>query len=153
MAENLTKTASKATPTILALWAMLWPHTVYSQSLPDPTRPPFGLETSGLIATVPTTQAKGLQSVIMSTTYCAAIFDGLTIQLGEKYGAEVLLEITELGVFLHGSQGRRFVSLFPGVGKQATSTPSLDKQTPVCKINQHSSAKKPAYEPGTKEKK
>jgi hypothetical protein len=153
MAADLTKMSSKAMPAILALLAVIWPQLASSQALPDPTRPPLGLDTSGLTAAVPTTPPKGLQSVILSDAYCAAIFDGSTIKLGEKYGTEMLLEITELGVFLQGIRGRRFVPLFPGVGKQATRTPSLEKQTPVCKISQHSTANNPAYEPGTKEKK
>jgi hypothetical protein len=125
----------------------------WSQVLSDPTRPPPGIgdptQSQGMLSYP---QEKGLQSVIISPEHCAAIIDGKTIELGAKYGAEILLEISERGVVLLGVQGRRALTLFPAVGMKIT-TAQPGQQAIKCMAGQNKKAKSPAKPAGQKESK
>jgi len=113
---------------------------VCGQVLSDPTRPPPGIgdptQSPGMMAYP---QERGLQSVIISPEHCAAIIDGKTIELGAKYGAEVLVEISEQGVVLQGGQGQHVLTLFPAVGMKITTAPS-GKQAIKCRAGQNRQA-------------
>ncbi len=101
----------------------------WGEVLQDPTRPPFearegaAREGAGSVVTrTSTATKKGLLSVIISPHHCAAIIDGKTIRLGEKYGNATLIEISAQGVVLQGSGGRRSMELFPKVEMKVTAS-------------------------------
>lgn len=107
---------------ILLLLGVL-PVAGWAQVLPDPTRPPMeiGDGSGGTSVHVAPATPKGLLSVIISPSRCAAIIDGKTIALGEKYGDATIVEITARGVVLQGAHGRRSMELFPGVALKVTA--------------------------------
>ena len=128
-----------------------------AESLPDPTRPPPGIgvdgaaPATGLIPAYP--KVRGLQSVILSPTNCAAIIDGKTIEMGAMYGKERLVDVTERGIVLQGESGRRTLTLFPAVGIRQVEAGSTDARANKCHIQQKRQAKNPAKQAGLKEKK
>ncbi len=90
-----------------------------AELLPDPTRPSIDLNSSGAggaSEVVPTEEVShGLQSIIISTQYRAAIINGETVSLGGKFGDSRLVEVRESSVVLQNAQGRRVLELFPKV--------------------------------------
>jgi hypothetical protein len=90
-----------------------------AELLPDPTRPSIDLNSSGAggaSEVVPTEDiSHGLQSIIISTQYRAAIINGETVSLGGKSGDSKLVEVRESSVVLQNAQGRRVLELFPKV--------------------------------------
>jgi hypothetical protein len=90
-----------------------------AETLPDPTRPSIDLNSSGVESAteaVPEEAAtRGLQSIIISPLYRAAIINGETVVLGGKSGDSRLVEVRENSVVLQNAQGRRVVELFPKV--------------------------------------
>ena len=60
-------------------------------------------------------RSSGLQSTIISESRRAAIIDGKTVELGEKYGNARLTEVNEGSVVLRTAQTRRVLTLFPDV--------------------------------------
>jgi hypothetical protein len=130
--------------------------TVNAETLPDPTRPPIEVGEVGGVSHANNTNSrstpKGLLSVIMSPDRCAAIIDGKTYQLGDKYGAATLVEITRQGIVLYSTRGMRNMGLFPGVGVKIVA-PSTTAQSVVCKIENYKTEKKLAPRSGLKEKK
>ena len=120
MADGLMRNFFRTMPT---LTMVLFSVAATAEELPDPTRPPTSITApavapaSGVAAIQPT----GLQSIIISKTYRAAIIDGETVELGGKYGDAKLIEVNEGSIMLHGAQGRQVMTLFPDVkitGKQ-----------------------------------
>lgn len=107
---------------LLLLFSAL-PVAAWAQVLTDPTRPPMEIGDGSGAASVHAAPAvpKGLLSVIISPSRCAAIIDGKTIALGEKYGDATIVEITARGVVLQGVRGRRSMELFPGVALKVTA--------------------------------
>lgn len=97
------------------------PHLAAAEVLPDPTRPAIDLNSSGsggsAEAAVPEEAAtRGLQSIIISPLYRAAIINGETVRVGGKAGDAKLVEVRESSVVLQNAQGRRsVVELFPRV--------------------------------------
>ena len=64
----------------------------------------------------------------------AAIINGHTVELGEKYGDARLVEVNERGVVLRGKQGLRVMQLFPGVDMKKRVAPrSLSARKPAGK--------------------
>lgn len=111
-----------------------------AEELPDPTRPPIEIgassgqsgrgEASGGDAA-----QRGLQSVIISPNRRAAIINGKTVELGEKYNDAQLTEVTENGVVLSGAQGKqRLLLMFPAVKIKKKKSPSSPQQGDI-KIN------------------
>ncbi len=98
-----------------------------AESLPDPTRPSIDLNSSGAgvagealpVETVP----HGLQSIIISPQYRAAIINGETVKLGDKSGDSTLVEVRESSVVLQNAHGRRVLELFPKVSIKQNETP------------------------------
>lgn len=90
-----------------------------AELLPDPTRPSIDLSSSGAgsaVDVVPIDDVShGLQSVIISSQYRAAIINGETVSLGGKSGDSRLVEVRESSVVLQNAQGRRVLELFPKV--------------------------------------
>ncbi len=94
-----------------------------AENLPDPTRPAIDLgggagagggraSAAAPVEAVP----QGLQSIIISPQYRAAIINGETVRLGGKVGNSTLVEVRENSVVLQNGQGRRVLELFPKVG-------------------------------------
>lgn len=136
------------------------PVAAWGQVLPDPTRPPveIGAGPASSVQHAARAAAKGLLSVIISPSRCAAIIDGKTIRLGEKYGDAILVEIDARGVVLQGAQGRRSLALFPGVGVKMTAAQPSSQQAVTCKLENNKfenqiSVNKSTRQTGLKEKK
>jgi MSHA biogenesis protein MshK len=126
-----------------------------SEILQDPTRPPaeIGAGTGSSIASrSPPPTMKGLLSVIISPSRCAAIIDGKTIKLGGKYGNATLVEITPKGVLLRGANGIRNMGLFPGVGVKVITQDAVQKSV-TCKLENQKIEQKVTRQSGSKEKK
>ncbi len=93
-----------------------------AENLPDPTRPAIDLgggagAGGGQASAAPVeTAPQGLQSIIISPQYRAAIINGETVRLGGKVGNSTLVEVRENSVVLQNGQGRRVLELFPKVG-------------------------------------
>ncbi|MDO8988720.1 MAG: hypothetical protein Q7U91_03720 [Sideroxyarcus sp.] len=104
---------------LLAACLLCLPQFAGAEVLPDPTRPSIDLNSSGAGSesdVVPEeTAQRGLQSVIISPRYRAAIINGVTVLEGGKYGDSRLVEVRESSVVLQNAQGRRVVELFPKV--------------------------------------
>jgi MSHA biogenesis protein MshK len=87
--------------------------------LPDPTLPAIDLNSSGAGSATDVVPdepvSRGLQSIIISPQYSAAIINGETVRLGGKSGDSRLVEVRESSVVLQNAQGRRVVELFPKV--------------------------------------
>ena len=126
-----------------------------AESMQDPTKPLFGTGEGEFVSAGVTSvrpNNKGLLSVIMSPTRCAAIIDGKTIKLGEKYGNATLVEITPKGVFLQGVNGVRSMGLFPGVGVKVITQDAVQNSV-TCKLENHKIEQKVTRQSGSKEKK
>jgi len=137
-----------------ALLLCIAPLAAWGQVLPDPTRPPPGLDSSAPASAMTAAQpVRGLQSVMISPAHCAAIIDGKTVELGAKHGNERLIEVSERGVVLQGEHGRRALTLFPAVAMKITETVPLDRQAVKCIFEQKMHAKNPLEQAGPKEKK
>lgn len=104
---------------LLAALLLCAPQIAASEALPDPTLPAIDLNSSGTgsAADVVPEEAvsRGLQSVIISPQYRAAIINGETVSLGGKYGDSRLVEVRDNSVVLQNAQGRRVLELFPKV--------------------------------------
>ena len=138
----------------LFVLALLVSGEILAESLPDPTRPPPGIDGSSTAAAVSAyPKIRGLQSVIISPAHCAAIIDGKTVNMGAMHGKERLIEVTERGVVLQGEGGRRTLTLFPAVGIKQTVTLQQDKGVTKCNLEQNRQVKNPAKQAGQKEKK
>jgi MSHA biogenesis protein MshK len=104
---------------LLAALLLCAPQIAAAEPLPDPTLPAIDLNSSGTggAADIVPEEAvpRGLQSVIISPQYRAAIINGETVSLGGKYGDSRLVEVRENSVVLQNAQGRRVLELFPKV--------------------------------------
>lgn len=98
-----------------ALLALSLAHVAYAEDLADPTRPPATVLAPAGDSRLASRKPAGLQSVIVSKNRSAAIIDGQTIELGGKYGDVRLIEVSDTGVVLQGTHGKRVMTLFPGV--------------------------------------
>lgn len=90
-----------------------------AEVLPDPTKPAVG---SGAIQSgAATGEAKavpsddGLRTIIISPDRRSAVINGQQVALGGKLGNERLMAVCDASVVLQGPEGRREVSLYPGV--------------------------------------
>jgi hypothetical protein len=98
-------------------------HIVAAESLPDPTRPAIEVgggtgQASGVTAAP--AAPRGLQSIIISPEYRAAIINGVTVPQGGKSGDSTLVEVRESSVVLQNAHGRRVLELFPKVNMKMT---------------------------------
>ena len=97
-----------------------------AETLPDPTRPAIDLNStcaSGVGEASPAESVpRGLQSVIISPQYRAAIINGETVKLGGKSGDAMLVEVRENSVVLQNAHGRRVLELFPKVNIKKNET-------------------------------
>lgn len=124
MAANLTG-CRKMWPLLLLGMAS---GTVLAETLPDPTRPPAEISLDSTFSGQGGRSVdSGLQSIIISPWRRAAIINGKTVELGEKYGNAKLVEVSERGVVLQGKQGRQTLALFPGVRLEMKKDKSVNQ--------------------------
>ncbi len=87
--------------------------------LPDPTRPPEGMETVEAKPGKPAAAAAGLQTVIMRKgKKPVAVINGETVELGGKLGEATLVKLGEREAVLQGPQGREVLRLTPDAEKK-----------------------------------
>jgi hypothetical protein len=87
------------------------------ESLPDPTRPAVSVDALPVAVSA---VREILQSVIISPNHKAAIISGETVVLGDSFGDSRLLEVNEGAVVLQNAEGKRVLTLFPGVALKPT---------------------------------
>ncbi len=93
-----------------------------AETLPDPTRPPPEIAGppgggGGVPGQAAPPASAGLQVVIIGPRRRAAIIDGHTVEVGQKYGGATLVEVREGTAILRDAHGRqRVLSMFPTVG-------------------------------------
>lgn len=151
MAANMIK---KYCAYLLCLFLGLVAAAAQGQVLQDPTRPATGFGNSSPISSMAVQpHIRGLQSVIVSPTRCAAIIDGKTVSLGAMHGNERLVEVSAHGVVLRGGGGQRALSLFSKVDVKMTEAVPQDRQAVVCKFEQNKFTENPVSKSGQKEKK
>jgi hypothetical protein len=116
--------------TLLIALLLCLAHGATADPLPDPTRPSIDLNSSGSGSApdvLPDEAAThGLQSIIISPLFRAAIINGETVTLGGKTGDSRLVEVRESSVVLQNAQGRRVVELFPKVSIKKNDSVSRD---------------------------
>ena len=104
---------------LLTTLLLCMPLIASAEPLPDPTLPAIDLNDTGKGGepnVAPEDAAtRGLQSIIISPRYRAAIIDGVEVGIGDKTGDSRLVEVRENSVVLDNVQGRRVVELFPKV--------------------------------------
>jgi MSHA biogenesis protein MshK len=99
---------------------------VSAQSLPDPTRP----SASQVVAQSDPGTVGGsnggapkLQSVLISPQRKEATISGHIVRLGEKFGAAVLVKVTETEAVLRTGSEVQVLKLFPNLEKRSKPTP------------------------------
>jgi hypothetical protein len=111
----------------LAVLLLCTSQMVAAEALPDPTRPAIDLNSTGaggVAEAVPVDSVShGLQSIIISAQYRAAIINGEMVSLGGKSGDSRLVEVRESSVVLQNAQGRRVLELFPKVSIKKNEAP------------------------------
>ena len=128
---NMRSLLLKGVQSALPLLLFTLSSAVVAQTLPDPTRPPAEINAASSVAphTAPPVKT-GLQSIIISPQRRAAIINGQTVEVGEKYGNAKLIEVNERGVVLMGAQGKQVLTLFPSVNFKLKAEPSPTKPLP-----------------------
>lgn len=88
--------------------------------LPDPTRPPAGLQAAGAASAPTETQALVLQSVLLGPGRApAAVISGQLVPLGGMVGDLRLAHVSDHAVQLKGPQGLTSLTLVPVGAKQS----------------------------------
>lgn len=100
---------------LLTTLLLCLPQIAVAEPLLDPTRPAIDLSADAGGEAPVTAPPKGLQSIIISPQYRAAIINGETVRLGGKSGDSRLVEVRENSVVLQNARGRRAMELFPTV--------------------------------------
>lgn len=121
-----------------------------AQAMTDPTRPATGFAAEAPEGAV----GDQLQSVMISPTRSAAIINGVTVKLGEKYGDAVLVRVAESEVVLRSGGVQQVLKIHPGVDKReivpvaevapAAATSAPRKATAKAKAKPRRDAKSPA---------
>jgi hypothetical protein len=104
---------------LLTVWLLCVAQITRAEPLPDPTLPAIDLNSSGNRSSADVVMDEavthGLQSIIISPKYRAAIINGETVSLGGMSGDSRLVEVRESSVVLQNAQGQRVLELFPRV--------------------------------------
>jgi len=118
---------------LLLLGAASW--TVAAEVLADPTRQPAEFNVLPLSGVRTNALAKSikLQSIIISPERRAAIINGQTVKVGDPVDEETLVEVNEGSVVLQGKQGRKVLTLFPGVDIRKRAPTELSETKNVVK--------------------
>lgn len=98
---------------------------VQAESLPDPTRPPGGMD-----AAVPTVAPSGLALQVIRTLdgKRMAIISGQAVKVGGKVGDAVVMRIDEDRVVLRGAEGVQTLKLFPDVEKSPAASGQIESK-------------------------
>lgn len=100
-----------------ALVTTLFAGVALAEGLPDPTRPPIGIEADPAAVSAPA--PSGLQSIIHRPGgKSAAVINGQYVEQGGRVGDATLARIGEDFVELHSPTGRETLYLTPGIGKK-----------------------------------
>jgi MSHA biogenesis protein MshK len=97
-----------------ALALLFWAAGVGAQTMADPTRPPRAVPAE---AAAERTDARVLQSVIITPDRRAAIINGERVELGGVYGDARVSRITETEVVLRSAARTEVLKLYPNVDK------------------------------------
>jgi hypothetical protein len=101
----------------------------HSQSLPDPTQPPFGPTSAGGAGAAATAPVSPLQSVILRPgARPRALIRGEWIELGQEYAGARLVKVTESSVTLKGPSGLETLYLTPNAEKKPVKTASTRRR-------------------------
>lgn len=90
---------------------------IHAEALPDPTRPP--MEAGAAASEVRAPSGPLLQSILISPHRKAAMIDGKTVLLGERFAGGVLVGIGEGEVTVRTGGELKTLRLFPGVIKRS----------------------------------
>ncbi|MBZ0091197.1 MAG: hypothetical protein K8F27_03120 [Sulfuricellaceae bacterium] len=96
--------------------------SVHGENLPDPTRPAFAADTpaspaaSGAAGEAP--PEPGLQSILLSPGYKAAIINGQQVRVGARIGDAKVMEIRAGEVVLQKKNTREVLKLYPPLEKR-----------------------------------
>ena len=99
-----------------------------AESLPDPTRPPVGLEATS--ASVAAPSGPLLQLIRTLDGRRTAVISGQVVRVGGKVGDAVVARIDEDRVILRGPTGMVTLKLFPDVEKTSTASSKLESTPP-----------------------
>jgi len=98
---------------------------VQAESLPDPTRPPSGVEAS--VATV-TPSGPVLQLIRTLDGSRMAIISGQAVKIGSKLNDAIVTRIDEDRVLLRGPDGVLTLKLFPDFEKNPIASSTLESK-------------------------
>lgn len=113
---------------VIRLSVMLWAlsSALQAADLPDPTRPPSGMDAAVSVVAVPSGPVVQLIRTLDGKR--TAIISGQTVQVGSKVGDAVVTRIDEDRVLMRGPAGVVTLKLFPEVEKYSTvSTKPVSK--------------------------
>lgn len=99
---------------------------VQASSLPDPTRPPAGMD-----ATIPVVAPSGpvLQLIRTIDGKRMAIISGQAVKVGAKVGEAIVTRIDEDRVVLRGAEGVQTLKLFPEVEKTPAASGQIESKS------------------------
>ena len=99
---------------------------VQASNLPDPTRPPAGMD-----ATIPVVAPSGpvLQLIRTIDGKRMAIISGQAVKVGAKVGEAIVTRIDEDRVVLRGAEGVQTLMLFPDVIKSPTTSGQIESKS------------------------
>ncbi|MBI5752737.1 MAG: MSHA biogenesis protein MshK [Hydrogenophilales bacterium] len=103
---------------------------VQAESLPDPTRPPGGVD-----AAAPAAAPSGpaLQVIRTFDGKRMAIISGQAVKVGGKVGDAIVTRIDEDRVVLRGAEGVQTLKLFPDVEKSPVASGQIESK-PQAKV-------------------
>lgn len=108
------------TPFISAVFAVflsLSALKAHAENLPDPTRPPLFAESPNAPAAGEAQADQGLQSILLSPGYKAAIINGRQVRVGDRIDESKVLEIRAGEVVLQKGAAREVLKLYPTMRK------------------------------------
>ena len=101
-----------------------------AESLPDPTRPPSGVETA-VTAVAPSGPV--LQLIRTLDGKRMALISGQTVVIGSKLNGAIVTRIDEDRVVLRGAEGVLTLKLFPDLDKSPAASRKLESKPPTRK--------------------
>lgn len=109
----------------LSLVLMSLSGAVQAESLPDPTRPPGGMD-----ATAPAAAPSGpaLQLIRTIDGKRMAVISGQAVKAGGKVGDAIVTRIDEDRVLLRGPEGVVMLKLFPDVEKSPAASGQIESK-------------------------
>lgn len=112
----------------LSLVLMILSGAVQAESVPDPTRPPAGVDA---VATIVVTSGPLLQAIRTLDGQRLAIISGQALKVGGKVGDTIVTRIDEDRVMLRGPEGVQTLKLFPDVEKTPVASKQIESKPRV----------------------